>query len=70
MLRQAMLDEPDIPRSVWDAVCHSSRWRRVTSMRQKVRMIASAETQAWWGRNTTASATCCRLVIASRPTAA
>ena len=30
-----------------DAVCHSSRWRRDTSMRHSVRMIPSADTQAW-----------------------
>jgi hypothetical protein len=69
MLRQAMREDPDNPRSVCDAVCHSSRWRRVNSIRQSVRTIASAETHAWCGRKMTVSAICWMLVIASRPTA-
>ncbi len=56
MSRQTPPADAGTPRSVPDAVCHSSRCRRLTTSRQSVRTIASAETQAWCGRKTTASA--------------
>ena len=46
MPRQTARDELAMARSVWDAVRHSSKRRRDTAMRHRVRTIASAETQA------------------------
>jgi hypothetical protein len=70
IVRQMSRAAPDTMRSVCEAVCHSSRLRLVTKRRHSVRAMASAETSAWCGRKTMASATCCKLVSASRPVAA
>jgi uncharacterized membrane protein YraQ (UPF0718 family) len=60
----------DVARSACDAVCHSSRFRPETSVRQSERRIASPEIHAWCGRKVIATPTCCALVHASCPTAA
>jgi len=70
IVAHAARDESDTVRSATDAVCHSSRWRRVTNRRQRVRAMASAESQAWCGRKASASPTCRALVARSRSTAA
>ena len=70
MVSHAASGPEEMSRSVCEAVCHSSSWRRVTSSRHRVRRIASAETQAWCGRNVMARAVCCMLAAASWATAA
>ena len=70
MPRQTTRDELDMPPLGLRRGLPLEQVRRDTSIRQRVRTIASAETQAWWGRKTMASATCWTLVTASRPTAA
>ncbi len=70
IVRQTSPAAPETTRSVCDAVCHSSSFRRDTNKRQSVRAMASADTHAWCGRKTMAIATWRALVMASCPTAA
>ena len=70
MPRQTTRAESVMPRSIWDAVRHSRRCRWETAMRQSVRTIASADTNAWCGRKTMARPSWRMLVAVSRPTAA